>query len=310
MVSATCWGTRRSTPTPVDEQAASALTAFEQHRPVLLGIAYRMLGSMWDAEDVLQEAYLRWARTDREQIANARAFLVTVVSRLALDQLRSARVTRESYVGPWLPEPVDTTMMGPLETAELRDSVSFATLHLMEQLSAQERAVFILREAFDLSFDDIAQILETTPANCRQLLSRSRRRIVVPDERAASGTGEHLALVSQFLEAAATGNLDALTELLAHDVVAHNDGGGKIRAALRPIIGRQKVVAFVAGLVRRFPLAEVEFVTLNGTPALLTSIDGRRQATVFSIADGRITAIYAVLNPDKLSRVRGPDTTR
>ncbi|MFD0479415.1 sigma-70 family RNA polymerase sigma factor [Nonomuraea thailandensis] len=150
---------------------------FEEHRPMLLGLAYRLLGSMWDAEDVVQEAWLRWQATDHAGIREPRAFLVTVVSRLALDQLRSARVKREAYTGPWLPEPVETAQAGPLDTAELRDTVSYATLHMMERLSPPERAVFVLREAFELPYDQIAEIVGSSVANARQMHHRASVRL-------------------------------------------------------------------------------------------------------------------------------------
>ncbi|NKZ02361.1 RNA polymerase sigma-70 factor [Actinomadura latina] len=276
---------------------------FEEHRRLLLGLGYRLLGSMWDAEDVVQEAWLRWMRTDRSQIREPRAFLVTVVSRLALDQLRSARVSREAYTGPWLPEPVDGRAFGPLETAELRDTLSYATLHMMERLSPPERAVFVLREAFDLPYDRIAGILGSPAATCRQWHHRAVAHLSRDSERFTAEPSDHAELLTRFLAAARDGDLTALTELLAEDAIAYNDGGGKVRAALRPIIGRDDVLAFVTGLMSRYPLQEAHLTQANGEPAIWTVIGGQRQLAAFDIRAGRIHAIYGVLNPDKLTRI-------
>lgn len=280
---------------PVDE--------FERLRPQLLGLGYRLLGSMWDAEDVVQEAYLRWTRTDRSQVREARAFLITVVSRLALDQLRSARVTREAYPGPWLPEPVDADTFGPADSAELRDTLSYATLHLMERLSPPERAVFVLREAFDLPYEEIGRILGKPAGTCRQLHRRAAQRMADGHGRFAPSPAQHRALLDRFLQAARSGDLAALGELLTEDVVAYNDGGGKVRAALRPVIGRAKVLHFVAGLMSRYPLERAGLVAANGEPAIWTVLGGQRQLITAGLRDGRIHAIYAVLNPDKLGHL-------
>ncbi len=277
---------------------------FEEYRQLLLGLGYRLLGSMWDAEDVVQETYLRWMNTDRPQVREPRSFLVTVVTRLSLDQLRSARVAREAYTGPWLPEPVDGRAFGPLETAELRDTLSYATLHMMERLSPPERAVFVLREAFDVPYDRITEILDASVPTCRQwhhravrYLSRDSRRFTAP------ARSEHAELLTRFLAAAQDGDLAALAELLAKDAVAYNDGGGKVRAALRPILGRDNVLAFVAGLMSRYPMEEARLTQTNGEPAIWTVIGGQRQLVAFDIRDGRIHAIYGVLNPDKLTHI-------
>ncbi|WP_333769995.1 RNA polymerase sigma-70 factor [Streptomyces sp. IBSBF 2435] len=277
---------------------------FEQHRALLLGLAYRLLGSMWDAEDVVQEAYLRWTRADRDEVREPRAYLLTVVSRLALDQLRSARVTREAYVGPWLPEPVDAGELGPLDTAELRDTLSYATLHLMEQLTPPERAAFVLREAFEMPYDDIARIVGGTAANCRQLHHRAATRLAaVRGDRFRPSDEDHSRLLTRFLDAARGGDLDALTGMLSEDVVAWNDGGGRARAALRPVTGRDHVIAFVLGLVSRYPFGETRLTEANGRPALLLAVDGHEQVTLLDIRDGVIHAVFAVLNPDKLTRL-------
>ncbi|MEV0588245.1 RNA polymerase sigma-70 factor [Nonomuraea sp. NPDC050310] len=277
---------------------------FEELRPLLLGIAYRLLGSMWDAEDVVQDAWLRWQSVDREEVREPRAFLTTVVSRLALDQLRSARVRRESYTGPWLPEPVATGQIGPLDTAELRDTVSFATLHLMEQLTPPERAVFVLREAFEFPYDQIAGIVETSVANCRQLHRRAATRL--EEERGgrfSPSEEEHAKLLAEFLRAAGEGDLDALTGFLHEEITSWNDGGGKVRSALRPVTGRANVAAFLAGLVRRYELGEVRPVQVNGETGFLVDMGERQQVVTVSMRDGLIHDLYVVANPDKLTRV-------
>ncbi|MEU8803994.1 RNA polymerase sigma factor SigJ [Spirillospora sp. NPDC048819] len=286
--------------------AAEEPAIFERHRPLLLGLAYRLLGSMWDAEDVVQEAYLRWTRTGAAGIRDPRAFLVTIVSRLALDQLRSARVTREAYTGPWLPEPVPAGAFGPLETAEMTDTLAYATLHMMERLSPPERAVFVLREAFELPYEQIAGVLGVPAATCRQHHHRAAARLAEGRDRFRPAAADHTELLGRFLDAARGGDLGALTELLADDVVAWNDGGGRTRAALYPVEGPARVAAFIAGLASRYGLGATEIVEANGGPAVWTRIDGHGQLAVFDIRDGLIHAIYGVLNPDKLSRVRPP----
>ncbi|GAA0584593.1 RNA polymerase sigma factor SigJ [Streptomyces crystallinus] len=277
---------------------------FERHRPMLLGLAYRFLGSMWDAEDVVQDACVRWLGIGQDEIRVPRAYLVKMVSRLALDQLRSARVTREAYPGPWLPEPVATDALGPMDTAELRDTVAFATVHLMERLTPPERAVFVLREAFELPYDEIADILGASAAHCRQLFRRAGQHLADGRERFHPAEEDHVRLFTRFLEAAQQGDLGGLTDLLSEDVVAWNDGGGRVRAALRPVIGRTKVLAFISGLLNRHAVGATRLVDANGAPALFTSLDDRSQLTSLDIRDGRVHGIYVVLNPDKLGHVQ------
>jgi RNA polymerase sigma-70 factor (ECF subfamily) len=276
---------------------------FEQQRPLLLGIAYRLLGSMWDAEDVVQDAYLRWMGTDRGEVRDTRAFLTVVVSRLALDQLRSARVKREAYTGPWLPEPVAGDAFGPLDTAELRDTLSYATMHLMERLTPPERAAFVLREAFQLPYEQIADIIGTSQPHCRQLHHRAAGHLADGRDRFQPSARDHAALLRRFIDAAQGGDLDALAGLLADDVSAWNDGGGKVRAALRPILGKAKVLAFIAGLQTRFPISESRVIEANGQPAIWLRVGDRNQLVAFDIRGGRIHAIFGVANPDKLARV-------
>ena len=280
-----------------------ATRVFEQHRPMLLGLAYRLLGSMWDAEDAVQDAYLRWAGTRAEEVREPRAFLITVVSRLALDRLKAARVTREAYTGPWLPEPVDTRELGPLDTAQLRDSVSYATMLVLERLTPPERAVFVLREAFGVPYADVSAVVGLPEGHCRQLLLRGRRKIAAGAGRGHATRQQHAQLLLGFLHAARTGDLDALTGMLTADVVAWNDGGGRVRAALRPVLGRPNVVAFVSALVRRYDMGDARLVDVNGHPALRTSVAGQEQLVALRVSEGRIAEIFAVLNPDKLRLV-------
>ncbi len=282
------------------EAAAREFTAL---RPRLLGIAYRLLGSAWDAEDVVEEAALRWLAADRAAVREPLAYLTTVVSRLALDQLRSARARRETYYGPWLPEPALTAdqHFGPLETVEQRDTLSLATLRLMERLTPPERAVFVLRTAFEVPYEEIAGILEITPAAARQLLHRAQARLDAPRARFAADPDDHARLFARFLAATTTGDLAALAELLAEDVVAYNDGGGKVRAAVRPIVGRDALLRFAAGLLRRYPLSAAAVVEANGAPAVLVDGGGVRQLIALEVADGRIRTVFTVRNPDKLS---------
>jgi RNA polymerase sigma-70 factor (ECF subfamily) len=281
-------------------------STFEQHRPVLLGLAYRLLGSMWDAEDVVQDAYLRWSRADRSDVREPRGYLITVVTRLALDQLRSARVTREAYPGPWLPEPVATDELGPLDTAELRDTVAFATVHLMERLSPPERAVFVLREAFTLPYDEIAPMVSLSVPACRQTYVRARRRLADGPDRFQPSRQDQERLLTGFLQAARTGDLTALTRLLAEDVTHWSDGGGLVRSALRPVLGRRNVVAFWIGICRRNVPCRERLIEVNGQLGLLVTFGGRERVLTLDVRDGRIRQVFSVSNPDKVSALVTP----
>lgn len=289
---------------PTTDDRADPTAEFQQSRPVLLGLAYRLLGSMWDAEDVVADTYEKWMRADHTSVRSARAFLVTAVSRLAIDALTSARVRREAYPGPWLPEPVATTELGPAESAELDDTLAYATLHLMERLSPPERAVVVLREAFAMPYDEIAEIVGASAAACRQMQHRASSKLG-DDRRDGSlpDAAEHRILLERFLAAARAGDLAGLTAMLRADVVAYNDGGGKARAARRPILGRENVIAFVLGLLRRFGLGQVSFVEINGQVGVETALGATTSVFAVDVRDGRIAAIFAVLNPDKLTRV-------
>ena len=281
-----------------------SVTVFERHRSLLLGAAYRMLGSMWDAEDVVQDAYTRWARIEQD-VRDPRAFLLTVVTRIALDHLKSAKVTREAYVGPWLPEPVATGALGPMDTAELRDSVAYATVHLMERMSPPERAVFVVREAFQLPYEQIAEILGSSVANCRQLHSRGRRRLA-GGRRLRPAPETYARLLRTFLSAAETGDLTDLGRVLSDDITVWNDGGGKVRAALRPVSGIDRVLSFFAGLLEHREFSPGPTLDVNGQPAGVLYVAGEPRVCALRVERDRIEEIYVVNNPDKLQHVPLP----
>ncbi|WP_319462422.1 RNA polymerase sigma factor SigJ [Micromonospora sp. RTP1Z1] len=289
--------------------AAQAAGALQAHRPMLLGLAYRLLGSLHDAEDVLQEAYLRWLDVDRESVTEPRRYLSRVVTRLALDRLRARQAARETYVGPWLPEPVPTgpaEPFGPLDSAELRDSVSVALLHLLERLTPPERAVYVLHTAFDLPYAEIGDILDRSAADCRQLHHRAVARIADGRRRFTAGPAEQRRLLDAFLAAARDGDLARLTEMVASDAVSWNDGGGAVRAARNPVRGPDRIARFFAGVYGRPRSIEAVPTELNGGPALvLRWPDGTRYTLAIAAADGRITDLYLVGNPAKLSRLPG-----
>ena len=283
----------------------AATEDFLRNRPRLLGIAYRLLGSMWDAEDVVSEAMVRWLRVDHDTIREPAAFLTTVVTRIALDQLRSARVTRQSYVGPWLPEPTLTqpSDLGPLDTVELRESVSLATLRVMEQLTPPERAVFVLRGAFDLPFAEIAGILDLTDAGARQLFHRARLHMEQGGTRFHADRREHAALLEQFLAAVSSGNLAELEALLAADAISYSDGGGKVHAAIRPIVGRANVMKFWRGLLRRYEIDGIHVVEANGFSAAMFRIGRQPELLSIDVGHHRVRRIFCILNPEKLAHV-------
>ncbi|MDQ1012231.1 RNA polymerase sigma-70 factor (ECF subfamily) [Streptomyces sp. V4I23] len=280
---------------------------FEEHRPVLTGVAYRMLGRVADAEDVVQEAWLRWSADARDDVREPRGFLVRITTRLAIDRLRHVQSRRESYVGPWLPEPI-VTDFGPsvpdtAERAVLADSVSLAVLVVLESLSPLERAVFVLREAFGFPYAEIAATLEKSEAAVRQLAGRARKHVDERRRRYDVDPGECRALTERFLAAAAGGDLSGLLSLLAPDVTLVGDSGGKSKAPLRVMRTADKVGRFLLAVSRQ-PLEEMEvrFVELNGAPALLI-LSGGRPDSVFQmeVLDGRISCVYIVRNPDKLT---------
>jgi RNA polymerase sigma-70 factor (TIGR02957 family) len=286
---------------------------FEELRPIAFGIAYRMLGSVSEAEDVVQEAFLRLhrAQDQGQRIESPRAYLSTVVTRLAIDQLRSARARRETYVGEWLPEPLVTSPEeDPARQAEMADSLSLAFLVLLENLSPEQRAVFLLREVFDYPYDRIAEIVGKSEVAVRQLAVRSRRHVEEGRSRFEASRGQRDELARHFLAAAQDGDLEALEALLAHDVVLHGDGGGRAPALARPLHGRARVARTLLAWMKatvRFGGVSLRPVEVNGQPGAM-SFDpegGLINVLALDIADGQIQAIRSVVNPDKLRHL-GP----
>lgn len=285
----------------------TATDVFEEHRPVLTGVAYRMLGRVADAEDVVQDAWLRWSAQERTEVLEPRAYLVRITTRLAIDRLRHVQSRREAYIGPWLPEPIATdfghTVPDTAERAVLAESVSLAVLVVLEALSPLERAVFVLREAFGFPYADIATTLDRSEAAVRQLAGRARRHVEERKPRYDVDPVERRDLTERFLAAAGGGDLQALLSLLAPDVRLVGDSGGKAKAPLRVIESADKVGRFLAAVAQQ-PAGELDFrfVELNGAPALLV-LSGGKPDSVFQleVLDGRIQCVYIVRNPDKLT---------
>ncbi|MFD7104134.1 RNA polymerase sigma-70 factor [Streptomyces celluloflavus] len=277
--------------------------AFTEHRPLLFTIAYEMLGSAADAEDVLQESYLRWRAVDPATVEHPRAYLVRTVTRQALNHLRAVKARREEYVGTWLPEPIRTAP-DVSEDAILAESVSMAMMLVLETLNPTERAVFVLHDVFGYTHGEIAASIGKTDVTVRQIAHRARRHVHARRRRFEPDSDTGRAIVQRFLLAVTTGEVRELMELLAPDVVQFSDGGGKVVAARRPINGRDDVARFVLGVVRTATAAtRVEYATYNGMPAARFVTDGQLDWLVaFEIHDGRITGLYGVRNPDKLHR--------
>jgi RNA polymerase sigma-70 factor (ECF subfamily) len=289
---------------------------FQQLRPLLFSLAYRMLGTRADAEDIVQEAWLRWRSANNENgkqggkdgdahgepVRSAKSYLTTVVARLSLDALKVAHRKRESYTGPWLPEPfIDPPGTQHIEMAEL---LSIAFLHLLESLSPAERVAFLLREAFDAGYDEIAAALETSEANSRQLVARSRKHIADRRPRFPVDRARHQQMLEQFLAACATGDPSQLTHLLSEDVIFYSDGGGKIAAALNPIYGPARVAKLLASLARKgYASSSLRFADVNGEPGVVL-IDPRGVTNIITIqtdATDRLCRIFLIANPDKTS---------
>ncbi|MCF3144248.1 RNA polymerase sigma-70 factor [Streptomyces platensis] len=277
--------------------------AFTEHRPLLFTLAYEMLGSAADAEDVLQESYLRWSAVDPATVEHPRAYLVRVVTRQALNHLRAVRARREEYVGTWLPEPIRTAPEVS-EDAILAESVSMAVLLVLETLNPTERAVFVLHEVFGYTHGEIAASVGKTEVTVRQIAHRARRHVQSRRRRFEPDSGVTGQIVQRFLHAATTGEVQTLMDLLAPDAVQISDGGGKVVAARRPITGRAEVARFVLGVLRTTTTAtRIEHATYNGMPAArFVTGDALDWLVAFEIHDGRITGLYGVRNPDKLHR--------
>ncbi|MCL8010061.1 RNA polymerase sigma-70 factor [Streptomyces sp. AS02] len=278
-----------------------ATRQFMAARRQLFGIAYRVLGSAAEAEDVVQEAWLRWQRTDRAEIQEPTAFLATVTTRLAINVAQSARMRRESYVGPWLPEPVDTRA-DPQLGAERAEALDLAVLLLLEKLNPVERAAYVLREAFDYPYKRIAEILETSEANTRQLVTRARKHLAA-ERKAPAGPTAHRRLLEVFLAAARTGNLSELEQVLTEDVVSYTDGAGMRGASRIPVVGRLRVAKYIAAFAPRFwPPTDVRWVEANGRPAVLVSAGGKAVALLCAdVSERGIERVMWVMTPAKLS---------
>ncbi|MEU6774869.1 RNA polymerase sigma factor SigJ [Streptomyces sp. NPDC046759] len=287
----------------------TAAHVFEEHRTLLMGVAYRMLGRVADAEDVVQDAWLRWSRADRAEVREPRAYLVRVTTRLAIDRLRQVQTRGETYVGPWLPEPYVTefgdAVPDAADRAVLVDSVSLAVLVVLESLSPLERAVFVLREAFGYPYAEIAALFDRGEAAVRQLAGRARRHVDERRPRYEVDAVQRRELTERFLAAAADGDLDGLMSLLAPDVRLVGDSGGKAKAPARILYTADKVGRFLLGVARKPPAApSYRFIEANGGPAvLLLSGDKPDSLLQLDIADGRVATVYVVRNPDKLGHL-------
>jgi RNA polymerase sigma-70 factor (ECF subfamily) len=278
---------------------------FVAHRSLLFTVAYEMLGSATDAEDVLQESWLRWADVDRSQVRDPRAYLIGVVTRQALNRLRTVSRRREDYVGEWLPEPL-LTSPDVADDVELAESVSMAMLTVLETLGPTERAVFVLREVFEMPHDEIAEAIGKSVAAVRQIARRARDHVAARRPRVPVSRSEQQAVVERFLAALRTGQLQELMAVLAPDVVLIADGGGVVRAALAPIQGADRVATLLARANRVVAAFETTTVWLNGAPAGRLAIDGELSTVSFAVEKGRITRIYVVRNPQKLTRLDEP----
>ena len=297
-----------STPSP----ALSATDAFTSLRPRLFGLAYRMLGVRADAEDVLQDAWLRWSRQDTEALQSAEAWLVTVVTRLSIDRLRALKAEREAYVGWWLPEPLVSPAPAeaahhhtPEAAAELADELSVAFLYALERLAPQERAAFLLRQVFDYDYPDIATQLGKTEAACRQLVHRASERVQQDRPRFAVPRDVHQRLLQRFVQAAHSGDRQTIEALLSEDAQLIGDGGGKVPSFPKPLLGPFRIANLYWAMFRRLG-AQVEYrvVLINGEPGLLRYVNGQLESAQAVVTDGeRIVAIYAVRNPDKLAGI-------
>jgi RNA polymerase sigma-70 factor (ECF subfamily) len=280
---------------------------FEEYRSYLFAIAYRMLGAVMEAEDIVQETYLRWRQVDLDEVASPKSYLASITTRLCIDHLRSARVRREQYIGPWLPEPlVADPGERPAQSLALAESLTMAFLVLLESLTPEERAVYLLREVFGYGYDEIAAIVDKSEAACRKMVSRARNYLAARRPRYTVTPEESRQAVAQFMEAVYEGDMGGLMNVLDADVVWTSDGGGMRGVARRPIAGADNVARFALGLAASAPPGVlVRPARVNGGPGVLIDIDGRPYAALaFEVAAGRITAVRAVVNPEKLRHLR------
>ncbi len=277
---------------------------FESHRSYLFGIAYRMLGSVVDAEDILQDAYLRWQATNLNEVQSVKSYLTTIVTRLCIDQLRSVQSQREQYIGPWIPEPLLMDNPSRIDPVELSDSLSIAFLMLLEKLSPVERAVFLMRDVFSFDYPEIAQVVDKSEANVRQILSRAKQHLASDQPRFNVKPEQQQEVFGQFILACQSGDLDQLLGLLAEDAVMYSDGGGKVVAATRPISGADPVGRFLLGIIKKAPPGTTFQPTLvNGNPGVVIKRDERVESILtLRVDEGLVRDIFAVRNPDKLTR--------
>ena len=286
---------------------SNRLAAFDQHRGLLLSIAYRMLGGVADAEDMVQETFIRWQHAADDDIRSPRAFLVTIISRLCINHLQSARVKREEYVGQWLPEPLATDPgSNPLGIIRVDESLSMAFLVLLERLTPVERAVFLLREVFEYEYSEIAAVLDQSEANCRQILRRARQRVRAMRPRFKASARKQNDLLERFRRATDSGNMDQLLALLSSDVVLHSDGGGRATAVPNLVYGADRVArAIVRGLRKLVPTDLVQrILQINGAPGVVSYFNGQPHSVLtLDASAGRIRAIYIVTNPEKLAHL-------
>ena len=285
---------------------ARRVAVFEELRRRLFGIAYRMIGTTADAEDIVQEAYLRWHQADTQEIRSAEAWLVSVVTRLSIDKLRKASVEREKYTGPWLPEPlIISTSPTPEEELETRSNLSMAFMVLLERLTPVERAAFLLHDVFDCAYPLIANILRKSEAACRQVVHRARQRVRTEQSRFKASDADRRSLINQFMAAADAGDDVTLLSLFAKDATLTSDGGGVVPAARKVVHGRSRIARLYLLLAKRLgPRLRKEIVTINGEPGLVMYLDGAPLAATSLETDGKsIMALYTVLNPEKLHRL-------
>lgn len=290
-------------PAPGTTEDPSATAAFVEHRNLLFTVAYEILGSAADAEDVLQETWLRWVNVDLDTVQDHRAYLVRIASRQALQRLRTLGRRKESYVGPWLPEPL-LTAPDVSEDVELADSISMAMMLVMETLNPTERAVFVLREVFGLDYDEIAEAVDKKPDAVRQIAHRARSHVAARRPRGVVSADQTRDALEAFQRAVNTGDIQGLVDILAPDVVFLGDGGGVVQAALRPVVGADKVARFLSLAVARLAEGSLEPTHINGQPAfILRFTDEVDTVTVLHVEDGKIAGLYAVRNPAKLSHL-------
>jgi len=292
---------------PNDPEIPIRLATFDQYRSLLFSVAYRMLGSVADAEDMLQETFIRWQQSHDDDIRSPRAYLVTIISRLCINHLQSARVQREEYVGQWLPEPIVTGPgSDPLEIIRVDESLSMAFLVMLERLTPVERAVFLLREVFEYEYTEIAAVLDLSEANCRQILSRAKQHVGAMRPRFKTSQPKKRDLLERFIRATSSGDMEGLLALLSSDVVLHSDGGGKAVAAPNLIRGVDKVARGALGAAQKLlpKNLHTRLTQINGDPGIVSYLNGTPYSVLtFDASEDRIHAIYVVTNPEKLARV-------